>query len=63
MTNSTSQSSNYINQGQQDDYFNQDISIAGHEPQPHAVELNDINQGQQDDYFDRDITTAGDEAE
>lgn len=40
----------YNAQGQQDDYFDEDITIAGYSsPQPVATDEN--NQGQQDDYF------------
>jgi len=48
----------YTNQGQQDDYFDQDLAIAGHEPRPHAVPAEVKNQGQQDDYFDADLAAS-----
>lgn len=49
----------YANQGQQDDYFDQDVAIAGHEQNrahPAQQEIEDYqNQGQQDDDFDQDL--------
>jgi hypothetical protein len=56
MTYSADRYDNYINQGQQDDYFDRDLAIAGHEPKVAASQENQAleeykNQGQQDDYF------------
>lgn len=57
---------NYANQGQQDDYFEQDLAIAGQEPktptppaQENQVALDEYtHQGQQDDHFDEDLTAG-----
>ena len=60
MSNISDRRDQYANQGQQDDYFDQDLAIAGQEPKPEALEENAgldeyRNQGQQDDYFDEDL--------
>lgn len=52
----------YANSGQQDDYFDQELATAGHEPKAltpeEAVVLDDYaNPGQQDDYFDQDLSS------
>ncbi|GAB1542906.1 hypothetical protein NUACC21_55800 [Scytonema sp. NUACC21] len=46
----------YLNQGQQDDYFNQDLTTAAHAPQESTVNDEYLNQEQQDDYFDEDLS-------
>lgn len=61
MTYSTNPRDDYANQGQQDDYFDQDLAIAGHDRQVHTQQDNQEtedyqNQGQQDDYFNQDLS-------
>ena len=58
MTYSNDRQEDYINQGQQDDYFDKDLNIAGHAPQESAVNDEYLNQGQQDDYFDEDLSSS-----
>lgn len=60
MTYSNDRLEDYINQGQQDDRFNEDLTIAGHAPQESSSTVNDeyLNQGQQDDYFDEDLSSG-----
>ena len=58
MTYSTDDLEDYRNQGQQDDYFDQDLAIAGHVSNPHTVPAEVQNQGQQDDYFDADLAAS-----
>lgn len=49
----------YNHQGQQDDFFDADLDIAGSIPKPSAVTETYKNQGQQDDFFDADLSVAG----
>lgn len=63
MTYSSDRPDNDDNQGQQDDYFEQDLAIAGHEPQANTSQANQTledyqNQGQQDDYFEQDLANS-----
>lgn len=58
MTYSNDRRDDYANQGQQDDYFDQDLAIAGHEPQTAPPP---VSPGDQDDYFDQDLAIAGHE--
>lgn len=53
----------YANQGQQDDYFDQDLAIAGHEPKANIPQEDQAlqayqNQRQQDDCFDQDLSRS-----
>ena len=48
-----------LNQGQQDDFFNADLSAARHhQDRSAATDEKYRDQGQQDDYFDADLATA-----
>ncbi len=49
---------NYRDQGQQDDYFEADISRAGNHAKAGGNYDNYRDQGQQDDYFEADISSA-----
>ncbi len=49
---------NYRDQGQQDDYFETDISRAGNQAKAGGDYDDYRNQGQQDDYFEADISSA-----
>ncbi len=59
MTYSTDPYDDYREQGQQNDYFDADLSRAGNRPNQEGGH-DHREQGQQDDYFDADISEAGD---
>ncbi len=58
MTHATDRLEDDINPGQQDDYFDEDLAIAGHAPKSSPVPADLQNQGQQDDYFDEDLAAS-----
>ena len=60
MTYSDNHRDDYVNQGQQDDFFDQDLAVAGHESTANTPQEDQAlqNQGQQDDYFDQDLSQS-----
>lgn len=53
----------YLNQGQQDDYFDEDLATAGHAPQtpvaePEVIQDEYRDQGQQNGHFDEDLAVS-----
>jgi hypothetical protein len=62
MTYSTNSYEDYRNQGQQDDYFEADLSIAGNRAKQDADYDDYREQGQQNDHFEADLSKAGDRA-
>lgn len=63
MTYSHDRRTDYANQGQQDDYFDQELAKSGHSGSPPTSSgepLPDqyVHQGQQDDYFNQDLNRS-----
>lgn len=63
MTYSGDRRDDYAHPGQQDDYFEQDLAIAGQDLHPKSPpenpDLEDYqHQGQQDDYFEQDLSRS-----